>query len=394
MSHRHLIQLDPQAQARWFALDRAGRIVSGPSDGLPQEAAQETLLLVPGEDVLLLEAPRVARQRRQLEQAMPFAIEDQLAVPVEHCHVCIVDVQDERVALAVVAHERMQEWLGVLAEQGLSADRMLSDLVLLPWQQGPVLLLDGEHALLRHARSGGFAGRREEVADWLQVLQQAGEARPLQVWARATELAQLPEAVQAWPGGIHTQTRDNPMQALLEGLEAAEGFDLLQGRHAPRQRTAGSKRLWRWAAALAGIGIVLGLVGMGLERWQLERRYTLERGRMESLLRMTLPEVQRVVDPRAQLTAEWNRRGGQANAGVLAMLARLGPILSGSGQYTLDGIEYREGVLDLTLRASDVSTLDQLREQAASLGFAAELTSVTPGSGGIEGKLRLREGRA
>lgn len=394
MSHRHLIQLDSDAHARWFVLDRAGRIVSGPSEGLPEVSAPETILLVPGEDVLLLEAPRVARQRRQLEQAMPFAIEDQLAVPVEQCHVCLIEVQDERVTLGVVAHERMQAWLAALAEHGLTAERMLPDLALLPWQQGPVLLLEGGHALLRHARSGGFAGTREEVADWLQALHGAGEERPLQVWGRAAELAQLPEAVQAWPGGVQTQAHENPMQALLDGLDAAQDFDLLQGRHAPRQRSAGTLNLWRWAAALAGIGIVLGLVGMGLERWQLERRYTLERGRMEALLRHTMPEVQRVVDPRAQLTAEWNRRGGQADAGVLAMLTRLGPILSGSGQYTLDGIEYREGVLDLTLRANDVSTLDQLREQAASLGFAAELTALTPGSGGIEGKLRLREGRA
>lgn len=390
MSQRHLIHVLPDLSARWFVLEHDGRILSGPVAGLPPAPAPDTWVLVPGEEVLLLDAPRIARQRRQLEQGIGFAIEEQLAAPVEQCQVCIAAEAGERVTVCVTARERLDAWLAALAAQGISATHLLPDLALLPWQQGPSLLLDGERALLRHAEAGAFAGRIEELEVWLAALQENGVEAPLQVCATHAALAALPEAVRAWPGGLVTQALELPLAALLPQLEAAQGFDLLQGAYAPRQRSAGRRQLWRWAAAVGGLGVLLGLGGMALERSQLQRQHALERSRMQALLQQALPEVQRVVDPRAQLLAELKRRGGQARDGVLPMLARLGPVLSGSGRYTLDAIEYRSGVLDLTLRAGDVATLDQLREQAASLGFAAELTAVTPGSGGVEGKLRLR----
>ena len=135
------------------------------------------------------------------------------------------------------------------------------------------------------------------------------------------------------------------------------------------------------------------MTSMAVERWQLDRLHASQRAQMETLLREALPDVQRVVDPRAQVAAELARRGGAARGeGVLGLLARIAPLLSGSGRYTMDGLEYRAGTLDLTLRGDDVATLDELRERMASLGLAAELTAMTPGSSGVEGKLRVREG--
>jgi general secretion pathway protein L len=57
---------------------------------------------------------------------------------------------------------------------------------------------------------------------------------------------------------------------------------------------------------------------------------------------------------------------------------------------TLDGVEFRGGVLELTLIASDVATLDNLRERLAQQGLQVELTGANPGSAGVEGRLRIR----
>ena len=78
MAPTHLIRLLPAGAAEWLALGRDGRVLAGPEPGLPAHPAERSVVLVPAEAVLLLRAPRVARQRRQLELAVPYAIEDAL----------------------------------------------------------------------------------------------------------------------------------------------------------------------------------------------------------------------------------------------------------------------------------------------------------------------------
>ncbi len=392
MSHRHLIRLFDDERAQWFALDRAGRVLSGPADGFPGTVADDTLVLAPSSGALLLEAPRVARQRRQLERALPFAIEDQLVAPVEQAHVALLDDGgSETVAVAVVARARLEAWLARLAEHGVSADRLLPEGCLLPHDAGPTLLLDGPVATLRHARAGLLSGTREEVADWLALLAEQGQSRPLTVVSNEA----APE-LPAWPPGVRTVIAEPGAYLAARAAQwPADSADLLSGAYAPKGRGVAGGRLWAWAAGLALAGIGVAALSMALERWQLDRQYAEQRAQMEALLRETLPDVQRVVDPRAQMLGELSRRSGQAQGGgALAMIGRIAPLLSGSGRYTLDAFEYRGGTLDITVRGPDVATLDELRERIATLGYAAELTSMVPGSGGVEGKLRVRGGGA
>lgn len=390
MSHRHLIRLLDDHRAHWLALDRAGRVLAGPTPGVPDSAPEgDTVVLVPSAEVLLLASPRIARQRRQLEQALAFAIEDQLCTPVEDCHVALIDDgQPETVLAAVVARQRMDAWLARLAEQGVRADHLLPEGLLLPADAGPVLLVDGDAATLRHARGGLLAGDRSEVASWLELLQGGADAAPLKLLGEA-------DAVPVeWPGGV-TSERVDVARWLAGRLGAVDlhAHDLRAGAYRAPNARRGGARGWAWAAGLAAGAVVLAMVSMALERWQLDRHHDQQRQQMEALLREALPDTVRVVDPRAQVAAELARRGGTtAGSGPLALLARIAPQLSGSGRYTLDGLEYRGGTLDLTLRGGDVATLDDLRERMAALGLAAELTAMTPGSSGVEGKLRLREG--
>jgi hypothetical protein len=73
------------------------------------------------------------------------------------------------------------------------------------------------------------------------------------------------------------------------------------------------------------------------------------------------------------------------------LLAKIAPLMSGSGRYTLDGLEYRSDTLDLIVRTSDVASLDSLRESLAGLpALQVELTGLVPGSGAVEGRLRIR----
>ena len=388
MPPSHLIRLHPDGAAEWLALGRDGRVLSGPQSGLPSEAAEHTTVLLPGEDVLLLRAPRVGRQRRQLELAVPFAIEEQLAAPVEQLHVALDEGEGDDLGVAVLAQAQLDRRLAPLREAGIEADRVLPETALLPWQSGSAtVLVDGERALLRYAESGAFAGRVEELPDWLALLAADTRAPARLRWIGAPRDIVLNLAVEREDLGT-------PLRWFATQLPKTRATNLLQGRYSPRRGRDGTRRLWRWAAVLAGFALLAGFAQLLLERQQLQSRNDAQRQEMEQLLRAAVPGLTRVVDPKAQLAAEYARIGRSGGAGALTLLAQIAPILSGTGRYTVDGLEYRSGTLELVVRGADVATLDSLRETLSALSLQVELTSVNPGSGGVEGRLRIAPRRA
>jgi general secretion pathway protein L len=89
---------------------------------------------------------------------------------------------------------------------------------------------------------------------------------------------------------------------------------------------------------------------------------------------------------------EHERGGVQAN-GLLRLLDQLGPVLgNGTTRIQLRGLEYRNGVLEIALRAPDTGVLDLVREQVAALpGLKAELTAANAGQDGVDGRVRVED---
>ena len=387
MSQRHLIRLLDEDRSQWLMLDRDGRALSGPQDGLPAQPAEETIVLVPSDVVLLLEAPRIVRQRRRLEQAIAFVIEDQLVAPVEQAHVAILDDRGpDAVLVGVVARGELEAWLARLAATGIHPDRLLPEAVLLPAEPRPTLLLDGPRACLRYSATGALSGSLAEVAGWRELLGGQDDALDWSIIA-----AHAQEHMPDWSAGTQVSRVEVANWLANRLAQVPPAANLLAGPYAPRRRPEAASRLWQFAAGLAVAAVLVAMLSMALERWQLDRVQAEQRQQMEALLRETLPGIERVVDPRAQMLGEFSRQQGRsANAGVLAMLTRIAPLLAGGSRYVPESVEYRGGTLDFSVRSPDVATLDELRERIASLGYAVELSSMVPGSGGVEGKLRIR----
>jgi general secretion pathway protein L len=386
MPHRLLIRLLAGGATEWLAQGRDGSVLQGPRDGLPDAPADEVVLLLPAEDVLLLAAPRIGRSRAQLAQGLPFAIEEQLAAPVESQHVAF----DERsagdsVPVAVIARERLDGALAVLRSAGLLVDRAYAESQLLPASGAAATAwIDGDRAVLRWAPSGVLVTGTAQLADTLALLRDGGiGAQPWRILSE--DAGAVPPAA-----GMKAEVIGSPLRWLASRLPQVDGPQLLQGSYRPAQRRSESSGLWRWAAGLAAAAVLFVVLQAGVERAQLQALVGERQAEMEQLLRHALPGVQRVVDPVAQLRIELERSAGPTLQGALPLLARVAPALAGSGRYTLEAIDYRGGALELVIIAPDIAALDALRERIAALPMQVELPSAVPGSRGVEGRLRIR----
>src|SRR5262245_61166310 len=127
-------------------------VETGPLIDLARRADGARLcVLVPGADVLLTRASVPMRGTARILQAVPFALEEQIAADVSDLHFAIGKREaDGRVPVAAVSRERIDDWLGRLAAVGLQPQTLLSDTAALPGtEHGAVILLEGDRAFVR-----------------------------------------------------------------------------------------------------------------------------------------------------------------------------------------------------------------------------------------------------
>jgi general secretion pathway protein L len=379
MPQRALLRLLPQGGLEWLDPER-------PQTGVQTAAPvdREIVLLLPAQDVLSTRAPRVAKSESLLRKALPFAIEERLAAPVEQLHVAFAGSGDP-LQVAVIERERLQQALDALTQHGLSARAAYAESALMPGA-GPLLVQERERVLIRCASGAVLIEQVEALPALLALLAEAGEkldtyevrscagSDPARLPAGLAERAQRAPALLAW---------------LAPQLAQPAGPNLLQGEFAPQ--FAGAALPWlKRAAVLAALAVGLAFAHGLVERQQLKARIDAQRAEMAALLAQAMPGSP-AVDPRAQLEIEYTRlRRGAGGDDALALLAKIAPNVAGSTRYTLEAIDYRAGSLELTLRAPDVATLDGLRATFAGLGLNAVLSSATPGQGGVEGRIRIQ----
>ena len=393
MSDRLLLRLHPDESLTWLAQDAQGRALSGANAGAPPPEtlarSHRILVLVPTEQVLLLDTPRMSAQRAQFAKALPFALEDQLASPVEDLHFALPErLNEARVPVAVVERSTLRGWLERLARDGIRPDAVIPEALAMPFADGGTLVVEDKRALLRTAPAQAGASDLAGLPDWLSLVVENGELAKLQVYDfRLAPALNLPVAISNY----HARQRD-ALAFFAAQLGAEPMLNLLQGEFAPAHRQAPALRLWRIAGALAAAAVLLFFVYFGVDYWRLSHESRQLDAAMREALHESFPEMDKVDgDPRQLMESALTRiRGGADAGGLLRVLAQISPTLGSTTRTTLKSIEYHNATLELGLRAPDVPALDLIRERLATLpGLKVEVTAATSATEGVDGRLRI-----
>ena len=396
MSERLLIRLRADGELAWLALDAAGRALSASNAGAPSAPtlarAQRVIVLVPAEEVLLMQAPRLPGARAQFLKALPFALEDQLASPVEDLHFAVPErLGSEPVPVAVVARKTVHSWLEHLASAGIRADALHAETQFLPVRENTCsIVIDDARALWRSAPAQAGVCATANLADTFAVL---AAAAPAPAEFDVYDLRQ--GAANAALPGLNVRRHADYRDALaLFATQAEPELNLLQGEFEPAHRQAPAQQLWRRAAALSAAALFLLFVYYGADCWRLARQSARLDADARTLLHDGFPEMDKVAgDPRDLMrSALTNLRGGGDSGGLMQLLGRVAPILGSTTRMTLTALEYHNATLELGLRAPDVPALDLMRERLAALGLKVEVTAANSGSDGIDGRLSIAGG--
>lgn len=196
-------------------------------------------MLVPTEQVLLLAVDLPLSSRAKRIEALPFAIEDRIADPIDAVHLAIgAEISPKRYLVAVVRHDVMAGWVERADAAGLGNAAMVPDALALPVPAEGAWSVDlgANRAVVRAGDGTGFAC----AASMLIPAWQAAGRPPATAYG-----APLPDAMM--PGSAPLDPEPLARRLLLPAL------DLRQGAYARRRATS---NVWRRLAWIAAIGAV------------------------------------------------------------------------------------------------------------------------------------------
>lgn len=391
-----IVRLGEDAQVRdWITLDEQGQVSSDVHSGAPDrtvcEQAQYVVVLAPAEDVRLCEARVPGRNRQKVLQAIPYALEEQLAEDVEGLHFAIGPLQESgEYPVAVVSQQRMEAWLASLSTLQLVPDEMVSEIQVLPIEAGSwSMLVDDGRALVRSNSYAGFATDTSTVSTLFELY--AGqESAPQRVQVYGNTIIDLGVVdVEMDAGDL------SPLQLMAWGWKQKTAINLLQGKYSQKEDIKQLLSPWRATAALLVAGLVLALVSVGVDSYRLSHQNEALSAQIEQLYKKTFPNAKRVVNARAQMEQQLKRlqlQSGTSQTDFIALLGETGNVIKRTQGVEISAASFRDGRLDLELAVDNLQILDKLKQELVASGrLQAEIQSATTEAGQkVKSRLRVK----
>ncbi len=320
--------------ADWWVLDaqghRRGGIGHAPLAEIAHHAPSRRIVaIVPSHRILFTQVRLPKRSRRQWAEALPFALEDQVAADVETLHFAGGDPDgDGSIPVAVVERSCLNGWLATFREAGLHPDLLWPDLFLLPWIPHTWSIV----------HSANFIGIRWQPFQGCVVADPLAPAIVERLYRDLAE-ADRPREIVFWGDPEDPAIRslkaavadEDCLWTVRDGLwyeDASRGpctgLNLLQGPFAPNHLRQAVWERWKPAARLGAAALALALALLVIQRIRLGGVAHSWQTRVHQIFHAVLPG-QPYVSPRAQIEQALRTRVGGPGGTVrfLALLARL-----------------------------------------------------------------------
>ncbi|MGQ7846523.1 type II secretion system protein GspL [Granulosicoccus sp. 3-233] len=386
---------------QWAVSEDNGRLSSGIEySTLPEVAEQvegrRVTLILPADDVLLAEAVVPGGSQARALQAVPYALEDQVADDVDELHFALGQKgRDDRYPVAVISRQMMDAVLAQCEEAGLRPSQLIPEPLALPQLESTspeirawTALLDGELAVVRLDGCKGFATDPGMAA---MMLQGARAELPEDAGASLVMFSTTEAGTLDVPASIDIEQRpvDHRLALYASGLVTSPTINLLQGDYNPKRNFDNSWKPWRWTAVLAA-GLCIALfAGKWLDVQRLKEQEAHLDNQIRQAFEQALPGA-RMQRPKSQIQAALEKLGNNSTDGFTNRLSQIAASLATQPQTELKSIGYRNGRFDLDLNTDAVPTLDALKSELSRRGsLNMSVQSANRENNTVRGRVRI-----
>ncbi len=398
---------DANQQVSWATFDTAGHVVESaihvPLDTIPRHP-RPPLVLIPGTDVVLTQADIPSKQWKRIVQAVPYALEEQLAEDVEKLHFALGKREplSGDIAVAVIARAQMDSYWQQLSAVGLTPTRLIPDILAVPKPaDGWGVLYFDEVVLVRTGPQAGFAIESDCLGAALQMALIEHENVPPQqiVVFSGTEPTTALTELHALGIPVTVETHEQGVLGwLAQGVIENKPLNLLQGGYRPQDKVATYLRPWRLTAALLILWGGLSVAKQWAEYQQLSQQRQALNAQIEKIYRDTFPQASKIVNPRVQMAQKLKTLRAQQNRTTqeddfLVLLNKISTPLARTPGFNLKRIDYRQGRFDIQFTVANLQALEYLKQRLSRLGLTVEIQSAISRHKQVESRLRIYKKR-
>lgn len=353
------------------------------------------VVFVPASRLVLLRAAVPTRNRSRMLQAVPYALEEQLAEDVDQLHFAVGSTDQQDTAVATIARQQLDDWLDALRQVGITPEALVPDVLALPWrEQRWTVWLEPEQALVRTGPEQGWATEPDNLLLQLQLALDTHTPQGIDLYASAQDADRLATALAPLPVQ-HQSPPDGALSRLAAQYRSQQNLNLLQGSYGGNERTQQHRRRWAWVGVLAVLLVVTEFAITALQNHRLGTLASRNEQKIEQLFRTAFPDIKRVVDPKVQMQQQLQKLQSvavsqDASGSLLALLQLTGPVLAQRPQLQLQGLHYRNHRLDLELNAQSFQALDEVKQALSDQGLQVEIDSASAQDAGVSGRLRVQ----
>ena len=367
-------------------------------------AGKRAVLLVPGEDAVVLDFEMPARVRRGVaDRITSYAVQDLVGEEMADIHV--VRLPGERGAASnrrraiVASRVRMSAWLGQADQAGVRLGAMLPDYLALPWEPGGwTVQVESGRLRVRFDRFDGFAAETGLGAAILERRWKEAPAAPerIRLLVEAAETEDAMAALLPWLNATGAPASREPLPAGTPTFQHGElDANLIVGAFSESLTLMQEIARWRLPLGLAAAALLAWTLDTGLtvreEGAEIER---LDR-RIEEIFRAEFVPAGPIVNLRIQAARSLEALRARSatpreGSSFLALLAAGGETLAG-GARRISRLSYRDDVLTAEVTLADFRALETLETALAKQRLTVEVESSTAsGDEGVDATLRLR----
>ncbi|MDH5517089.1 MAG: type II secretion system protein GspL [Gammaproteobacteria bacterium] len=339
-----------------------------------------------------------AKNIQRALQAIPFALEDQLAEDIELMHFATSPASHNIYPVAAIKHQTLQQITTSLSELEIEADCIYTDALCLPrtansWRflhSGDSISIDQGNNTIIHSDPDMF-----ELI--LKQLIQQTKAENIPASFEVFTNKNLPDEIirtDELPASIEINRHQfsSAIALFAANLSGKHQVNLLQGKYQVQKTTHQWWKPWLLAASLAVIVICLQLLSGILELSKFSQENTLLNHEINSIYKRSFPASKKIINARVQMESKLKalqKNMGKADSGFIDILADIAPVVS-ANNLTIKAINYRNRKFELQITTDKLSSAEKLMTDFNKLtSVKAELVSSSSESKQVTAKIQL-----
>jgi general secretion pathway protein L len=353
---------------------------------LTEKAQQRTVIcLLPGVDVSIKEIAIKGAFNRQMQQALPYLEEEELAADVDTLHFSVIAKQTGLVHAAICEKQKIAMWLSWLEAAQIRCRQFIPEGLALPapaddvWQ---AVQLDKQW-LVRENQNIAWSCE-SDMLDLIVASKCEDDSAP-----QIASYSPSPENVR---GEWLELSPTLPMEILARGTENNE-TNLLTGEFKPKRESNPQLEKWRIPAILTVVLFVFLMLNLHLKNQQVQKETQLVKQHVESVYKQAFPLQTALKYARIKKKLQSMLLGleGDVDSGFLSMLNELVPAFAENPQFKPDNIKFDGGKQEMRLsaRADNFQSFEKFNT-ALPEHFNVEQGALNSNQDGVSGLLTIR----